>query len=208
MTSDAQIQSNRANAAKSTGPRTGEGKKISSRNALSHGLSGRIEFLSDQEALAYIQIGERLIQEMEPVTLLEEELVKTIQDATWQLNCYRSIEGRILRRMLPAGDEHGYPILQDFKGPMILERMARYAARFRRDLREATREFDRIKAARLAMNRAKIIAIFEERTKSRFDPVRDRIGTPTGFDLQNCRSLQLLHELKQPVVERLATEAA
>jgi hypothetical protein len=40
MTSQAQIAANRANAKRSTGPRTAVGKMKSSRNAFRHGLSG------------------------------------------------------------------------------------------------------------------------------------------------------------------------
>jgi hypothetical protein len=43
MTSDRQIEANRRNAKLSTGPKTGQGKAASSRNALRHGLSRRKE---------------------------------------------------------------------------------------------------------------------------------------------------------------------
>jgi hypothetical protein len=42
MTSQAQIAANRANAKRSTGPRTAAGKLKSSRNAFRHGLSGAL----------------------------------------------------------------------------------------------------------------------------------------------------------------------
>ena len=38
MVSEKQLEANRANALKSTGPRTDEGKQASSRNAVKHGL--------------------------------------------------------------------------------------------------------------------------------------------------------------------------
>ena len=40
MTSWRQWQANRLNALKSTGPRTEQGKRISRRNAMQHGLTG------------------------------------------------------------------------------------------------------------------------------------------------------------------------
>ena len=44
MPTERQIRANRANAQRSTGPRTGAGKLKSSRNAYRHGLSGAMPF--------------------------------------------------------------------------------------------------------------------------------------------------------------------
>ena len=44
MASEKQIAANRANAQRSTGPRTAVGKMKSSRNAYQHGLSGPLPF--------------------------------------------------------------------------------------------------------------------------------------------------------------------
>ena len=52
MTSEKQIAANRANAKRSTGPKTAAGKLRSSRNAFRHGLSGPL--LSDPTTLAKV----------------------------------------------------------------------------------------------------------------------------------------------------------
>ncbi len=49
MASLAQMTANRANAQKSTGPRSDEGKETTRRNALKHGLAGRMALLPDEE---------------------------------------------------------------------------------------------------------------------------------------------------------------
>jgi hypothetical protein len=49
MTSDRQIRANRANSARSTGPRTRDGKAITRLNALRHGLSASRSLASDAE---------------------------------------------------------------------------------------------------------------------------------------------------------------
>jgi hypothetical protein len=53
MTSKAKIEANRANARRSTGPRTAAGKARASRNALRHGLNTPIE--ADHPQLAIIE---------------------------------------------------------------------------------------------------------------------------------------------------------
>ena len=55
MASERQLAANRANARKSTGPRSAPGKKRASRNALKHGLTTPVsgaEFIREIEALA------------------------------------------------------------------------------------------------------------------------------------------------------------
>jgi hypothetical protein len=54
MATAKQIAANRRNAQRSTGPRTAVGKKLSSRNALRHGLSLPLEI----DAVVEAQIGE------------------------------------------------------------------------------------------------------------------------------------------------------
>ncbi len=218
MSSPAQWAANRENAQKSTGPRTGQGKRIASSNALKHGLAGRIRFLNDDEALNYIALGERFIHEMEPVTLIEEGFVKTIQDCTFQIERYRTIEEQISQDLLTELDpetQAGEPIdvldaraiRKNFEGPGALEKLARYAARFQRDLLRALHEFDKQKAARLAVNRAKIIDEFEQRTRTPFTK-RDRIETPTGFELQKCVYHLQLQLLKAFILQKDKPEAA
>ncbi len=226
MATAAQCSANRENARKSTGPRTGQGKHIASSNALKHGLAGRIRFLNDDEALNYIALGERLIREMEPVTLIEEGFVKTIQDCTFQIERYRAIEEQIHQDLLAELDpetEADQPVdvldaravRKDFEGPGALEKLARYATRFQRDLLSALREFTKQKAARLAVNRAAAINDYEQETRRPFSR-HDRVATPTGFELQKCvyhLQLQLLKafilrkdEPKEPIAPETAPE--
>ena len=62
MPSEKQLAANRANAQRSTGPRTAVGKMRSSRNAFRHGLSGPLPFDSmtsaKVDAIAQALIGE------------------------------------------------------------------------------------------------------------------------------------------------------
>ena len=49
MLSEKQLEANRRNAQKSTGPKTTEGKSNSSRNNLRHGLTGQISLLPTED---------------------------------------------------------------------------------------------------------------------------------------------------------------
>ena len=49
MASEAQIAANRANAQRSTGPRTEEGKEKSARNALNHGLCAERVVIDEED---------------------------------------------------------------------------------------------------------------------------------------------------------------
>ena len=60
MASKRQLEANRANARRSTGPRTPQGKASSSKNALSHGLAARLELMADEDPAEYDALREGL----------------------------------------------------------------------------------------------------------------------------------------------------
>ena len=53
MISERQLAANRANAQKSTGPKTEESKKIVSQNALRHGLTAQVTIMPDEDREAH-----------------------------------------------------------------------------------------------------------------------------------------------------------
>src|ERR1039457_5421396 len=75
MATQAQIDANRRNAQKSTGPRTPDGKAAVRQNAFRHGLSATYPLLSDEHDDAFESIHTALIEENEPVGVNEEILV-------------------------------------------------------------------------------------------------------------------------------------
>ncbi len=66
MTSEKQVQANRRNALKSTGPKTQEGKDIVRHNAVKHGLLSQEVLLPDEDEAAFRELGERLREELQP----------------------------------------------------------------------------------------------------------------------------------------------
>ena len=85
MSTPAQLAANLANAQASTGPKSEEGKKRSSLNALKTGLTGRTVLMPGDDAKAYQDHVCRFIDEFEPATAREEELVQSLADTRWRL---------------------------------------------------------------------------------------------------------------------------
>jgi hypothetical protein len=100
MSSTAKLEANRANARKSTGPRTEQGKRESARNAVKHGLTARHLVLSIEEQSDFDQLRSDLIAEHQPAGTQEFLLVTQIADAFWRLQRIRSIETATIERQL------------------------------------------------------------------------------------------------------------
>jgi hypothetical protein len=93
--SDAQLAANRANAQKSTGPVTDEGKAKSSLNAVKTGLTGRTVLLPTDDAIAYQEHLNRLFTKHTPAGDDEHNLVQTIADTEWRLLRIHPLEAGI-----------------------------------------------------------------------------------------------------------------
>src|SRR5438552_1606193 len=92
MSSIKQLQANRANAQRSTGPRTSEGKTKSSRNALKHGLYAEqlLQPFESQEEFEEHAAGFR--DEYQPSTPTQHTLVNQLIWSSWLLSRFRTLE--------------------------------------------------------------------------------------------------------------------
>jgi hypothetical protein len=95
MTSDKQIDANRQNALRSTGPKTPEGKDAVRLNALKHGLLSKETLLPGEDEEALRELGERLRDELQPVGELENLLVDRIIASYWRLSRLGRVEAGI-----------------------------------------------------------------------------------------------------------------
>ena len=87
MTTQAQIEANRRNAALSTGPRTEEGKERTRRNALKHGLSGRGIVLPDEEEKVVAKRLEDWTVTFDPSNDYEDWLTEQIVIESVRIDC-------------------------------------------------------------------------------------------------------------------------
>jgi hypothetical protein len=85
MTTQNQIDANRLNAQKSTGPRTPEGKSRSAQNALKHGLLAQRTILVDEDEDQFDDIRRALFEDLSPDGPFEILLVERIVAQYWRL---------------------------------------------------------------------------------------------------------------------------
>ena len=90
--SQKQLEANRANALKSTGPRTPEGKAVVALNPVKHGLLSKEVLLASEDESALVDMGKRLRHDLAPVGELEMILVDRIISAAWRLRRLLRIE--------------------------------------------------------------------------------------------------------------------
>jgi hypothetical protein len=86
MATEKQIAANRLNAAKSTGPKTADGKARSSHNAIKHGMTAKSSLLSHEDEHHFSIWRGELMRELSPVGFSEELLVHRIIQCFWRLS--------------------------------------------------------------------------------------------------------------------------
>ena len=106
MASTSQINANRENAKKSTGPRTEEGKARVSLNALKHGLLARDAVLPEEDPAEFDRQLRDLEHDLRPENSLEFELVRQIADAQWRMRRLVRIETAFLSGAIEAQRRH------------------------------------------------------------------------------------------------------
>ncbi len=93
--SERRVRANRANATLSTGPRTAAGKKRSSQNALTHGLTSLSPVLATEDPAAYQQHCRQFLDEYQPATPTETHLAQQLADTAWRLNRVPLLEANL-----------------------------------------------------------------------------------------------------------------
>ena len=104
MASPAQITANRLNAAKSTGPRSVEGKAASSRNALKHGIDAHASVLPGEDPDAYEALAAEYRERFQPANAEQSFLVETLIQSDWNRRRYMRIQAELTARLLDDMD--------------------------------------------------------------------------------------------------------
>src|SRR5260370_14096919 len=94
-TSFRQIEANRRNALKSTGPKTAAGKEQSRRNAVRHGLTAETVIGMLEDAEDYRQFEAAVISDYDAQSAVERELVLRLASLLWRLRRATTMETRL-----------------------------------------------------------------------------------------------------------------
>ena len=100
MATEAQTQANRKNAQKSTGPKTIEGKKAVSKNALKHGLFTNEAIIAGESLEDYNCLRQKTIEELSPVGNMETILAERIVSLTWRLKRVERFQSIVIDAMI------------------------------------------------------------------------------------------------------------
>lgn len=92
MTSFRQVEANRQNSRKSTGPKTEAGKDSSRCNAIRHGLTAETVIGALENAEDYKVFESAVTSDFNPETAIERELVLRLASLLWRLRRAASIE--------------------------------------------------------------------------------------------------------------------
>jgi hypothetical protein len=100
MTTDAQVNANRQNAQKSTGPVTAEGKAAISQNALKHGLFAVQDVVTTENQAEFDSLREQLLADLAPVGPMETLLAQRAFSLAWRLKRAETMQSQIIEEML------------------------------------------------------------------------------------------------------------
>jgi hypothetical protein len=95
MASQKQIEANRTNARKSTGPCSVEGKAASRMNALKSGIDAQSQIIRGEEAANLETLRSEYYDRFHPTAPVERMLVDALIDTEWLLRRFRVVEAQL-----------------------------------------------------------------------------------------------------------------
>ena len=164
MPTEKQIQANRLNALKSTGPKSPAGKARSALNAVKHGLLTRDVLMPGEKAKEPMAFRQEMMVELAPQGELEEFLADRVVESAWRLRRAGRMERQVVQGKLsselrsrakkpayyadqpvPTADSVAASAMSNKD---TYDKLVRYEAHIQRGLYKALHELQRLQAAR------------------------------------------------------------
>ena len=148
MASPAQIAANQANAQKSTGPRSVEGKSASRFNALKLGIDAASVIIPGEDPAEYEALAADYRRDFRPHSPSEIFHVDTMLRADWLKRRLQLVEADLYRTLLAEtpGASLAAALLSDSPAAKLLARTQRQIAAFERTWHRANTELTRARA--------------------------------------------------------------
>ena len=166
MASQRQIAANRANARKSTGPQTPEGRAAVRLNGVKHGLNAATLVLPGEQQSDFEALLDSFEAEHCPTTPTEAMLVRQIAMASWRLRRLYHVEAAVFTVRLTDLEEDmtddyvgkledierlAYVAIDDARRRSVFDNISRCEARLERSFYKALHELRRLQALRPAI---------------------------------------------------------
>ena len=180
LTKDLIAEINRANAQKSSGPKTQIGKQRSRMNAVKHNLSGQNLILQESEVEAYNRMSTSMFNDLKPKSEPEHQIAQKIIDTNFRLNRLTAIENNLFNLGLTQNETDTD---QDDRIEVMaaqtrawtehantFDTIGRYESRLSRQLLKYQQEFERLQAVRKQHEFADRHRSAEQIEQDKFDP--------------------------------------
>jgi len=150
MATKRQIEANRQNAKRSTGPITAEGRARSKRNALKHALTAREITVDDEEACKFEAFRDDIVEDLAPEGALEEALRERVAMCLWPLRRVPRLEvaDTVHHEESGLGVRVSQGPAYQFIANGLCQHLTRYEIALERSLQRALHDLDRLQARR------------------------------------------------------------
>jgi len=149
MTSEKQLDANRQNALKSTGPASIEGKSRASKNAIKHGVLSKDLVVSGEKTSEYQAFHQNLIEAFHPECAIEALLVEKIACLAWRQRRAIQAESSLFHKGL--SNEWNRKSLESFfqgREGGCLQNLSRYEANIEKNFYRALHQLKELQKVR------------------------------------------------------------
>jgi hypothetical protein len=192
MATETQINANRQNAQKSTGPRTAEGKAAVSQNAVKHGLFGSEAVIKSENQAEFDLYRDEMLAELAPAGAVESMLAERFVSLSWRLKHLERMQNQAIDVMME----------RDGPSPLTLQ-LRSQLPKFLQDVQVDMRG----SAPELILGRAAIKDCANYRVLDRLLMYERRIENSMFKTMGELERLQMLRKLEQEAAEEQSTPA-
>ena len=145
-----QIEANRLNAQRSTGPCSAEGKAVSSMNALKSGIDAESQIIRGEDPAALATLTSEYYDRFQPTTPEQRHYLDTLIRDDWQLRRFAKVDAQIweYERETAFRPDENSPLGQAFaEASSTFVRLQRRMDAAQRSYKNALHELERLQSA-------------------------------------------------------------